>query len=102
MDLRDTLLTLFRAKDYVPMREEEIIAVLKLNPAQSKKARTRLKRMLEHGEIARLKKDRLCIPNDADLVSSKIMFRLSGSAIFIPDDPRIIQKPSWPNRPTRE
>ncbi len=85
MDLRDTLLTLFRAKDYVPMRQEEILAVLQLNPAQTKKARALLKRMLENGEIARLKKDRLCIPNDADLVSGKIMFRQSGSAILIPE-----------------
>jgi len=41
--------------------------------------------MLEQGEIARLKKDRLCIPEDADLVSGRLIFRQSGSAILIPD-----------------
>jgi ribonuclease R len=85
MDLRKKLLQLFGAKDYVPMRRMEIITVLKLDKDQIKKTHTLLDQMLEQGEIARLKKDRLCIPEDADLVSGRIIFRQSGSAILIPD-----------------
>ncbi len=85
MDLRQKLLKLFGAKDYVPMRRMEIITVLKLDKDDTKKAHTLLDQMLERGEIARLKKDRLCIPEDADLVSGRIIFRQSGSAILIPD-----------------
>jgi Exoribonuclease R len=41
--------------------------------------------MLDRGEVARVKKDRLCIPEDADLVSGRILFRQSGPATLIPD-----------------
>ncbi|WP_269525460.1 ribonuclease R family protein [Coraliomargarita parva] len=85
MDLRDTLLTLLKAPDYVPLRREEIIAVLKLNRDEAKKAHQLIDRMLEQGEIAYLKKNRLCIPKDADLISGKIIFRQSGSGFILPD-----------------
>lgn len=85
MELRQKILKLFRDKDYVPMRRTEIIAVLKLQKDQSNKVHVLIDQMLELGEIACLKKDRLCIPEDADLVSGRIIFRQSGSAILIPD-----------------
>ena len=85
MELRQKILKLFRDKDYVPMRRTEIIAVLKLQKDQSNKVHVLIDQMLELGEIACLKKDQLCIPEDADLVSGRIIFRQSGSAILIPD-----------------
>ena len=85
MNLRQKLLKLLGAKDYVPMRRMEIISVLKFDQDATKEAHTLLDKMLEQGEIARLKKDRLCIPEDADLVSGRLIFRQSGSAILIPD-----------------
>ncbi len=85
MDLRQKLLTLFGAKDYIPLRREEILTVLKLDKTETKDAHNLLDQMLERGEIARLKKDRLCIPEDADLVSGRILFRQSGAATLIPD-----------------
>lgn len=91
MDLRQTIFKLCSAKDYIPLRREEIIAVLKLNPDEIKKAHSLFDQMLERGEIARLKKDKLCIPEDADLVSGRILFRQSGVATIIPDS-----KPSTP------
>jgi len=86
MSLRDSLLTLLHSPDYVPLRREEILAVLKLDKDKTKKAHRLIDEMLEKGEIARLKKNRLCIPEDADLVSGRIMFRQSGSAILIPEN----------------
>ena len=56
MDLRQKLLKLFGAKDYVPMRRMEIISVLKFDQDATKEAHTLLDKMLEQGEIARLKK----------------------------------------------
>ena len=85
MDLRQKLLKLLGAKDYIPMRRMEIITDLKLDQDATKEAHALLDKMLEQGEIARLKKDRLCIPEDADLVSGRLIFRQSGSAILIPD-----------------
>jgi ribonuclease R len=85
MDLRQKLLKLLGAKDYIPMRRMEIITDLKLDQDATKEAHALFDKMLEQGEIARLKKDRLCIPEDADLVSGRLIFRQSGSAILIPD-----------------
>lgn len=85
MELRSQLLKLFGAKDYVPLRRQEIISVLRLSPDDAKEANSLIDKMLEGGEIARLKKDRLCIPEDADLVSGRILFRQSGAATLIPD-----------------
>ena len=85
MNLRQKLLKLLGAKDYVPMRRMEIISVLKFDQDATKEAHTLLDKMLEQGEFDRLKKDRLCIPEDADLVSGRLIFRQSGSAILIPD-----------------
>ncbi len=94
MELRPQLLQLFRTKDYVPMRREEIFAVLKLGAKEIKGAHSLLDQMLERGEIARLKKDKLCIPDDADLVSGRIMFRQNGAATLIPES--TTGKPSGP------
>jgi ribonuclease R len=85
MELRQKLLKLIGAKDYIPMRRMELITELKLDEDDTKSAHALLDQMLERGEIARLKKDRLCIPEDADLVSGRLIFRQSGSAILIPD-----------------
>jgi ribonuclease R len=85
MELRPQLLQLLRTKDYVPMRREAIFAVLKLSPKEIKKGHRLLDEMLERGELARLKKDKLCIPDDADLVSGRIMFRQNGAATLIPE-----------------
>ncbi|MEO0510282.1 MAG: RNB domain-containing ribonuclease [Verrucomicrobiota bacterium] len=85
MEIRQKLLQLFGAKDYVPMRRMEIVSVLKLNKDQTRQLHSLLDDMLERGEIAKVKKDRLCIPKDADLVSGRIVFKQSGSATLLPD-----------------
>jgi ribonuclease R len=85
MELRTKLLKLFRAKDYMPLRREEILAVLKLSPKDINDANYLLDQMLERGEIAILKKNKLCIPDDADLVSGRILFRQNGAATLIPE-----------------
>lgn len=84
-DLRQKLLQLLGAKDYVPMRRMEIVNVLRLNQDDTKRFHTLLDEMLERGEIARIKKDRICIPEQADLISGRIVFRQSGSATLLPD-----------------
>ncbi|MEM1222327.1 MAG: RNB domain-containing ribonuclease [Verrucomicrobiota bacterium] len=85
MELRQKILTLIGNEEYIPLRAEEICAVLKLNRDDAKQALSLIESMLEHGQIAKLKKDRLCIPEDADLVSGRILFRQNGAASLIPD-----------------
>ncbi|MEM8868194.1 MAG: hypothetical protein AAGC73_07995 [Verrucomicrobiota bacterium] len=85
MELRQKILKLLGDAEYIPLRAEEICVVLKLDQDETKKALGLLKSMLEHGQIAQLKKDRLCITQDADLVSGRILFRQNGAATLIPD-----------------
>lgn len=85
LPLHTQLLTVLRASDYVPMQRDALIALLKLNPPDVTHAQRLLDQMLESGEIARLKKDKLCIPDDADLVSGRILFRQNGAATLMPD-----------------
>lgn len=85
MDVRRALLKLLRAPDYVPMREEALLAVLRLNLDKLKQARKLIRSMVGKGELVHVKKDRLCIPSDADLVNGYIHFRQSGSAFIIPE-----------------
>ncbi len=85
MELRQKLLSLLGAEDYVPMRRMEIVNTLRLNQDQTKALHQLLDELLDRGEIARVKKDRLCISQDADLVSGRILFRQSGAATLIPD-----------------
>ncbi len=94
MELRPQLLQLLRTKDYVPMRREEIFAILKIGSKEIAGAHSLLDEMLERGEVARLKKDKICIPDDADLVSGRIMFRQNGAATLIPES--TTGKPSGP------
>ena len=84
MDIRQKLLTLLNASDYIPMREEEVLTSLKLGEDQMKRAARILAEMCATGEIARIEKNRLCISREADLVSGQIHFRQSGSAFVIP------------------
>lgn len=84
-DLRQKLLRLLGAKDYIPLRRMEIVSVLKLDKEETKQLHALLDGMLERGEIARIKKDRICIPEQADLISGRILFRQSGSATLMPD-----------------
>ena len=65
MDLRKKKNALIKAPDYLPLRQEEIIAVLKLNKDAARRARKIIHALLESGEIARIKKDRLCLSDDA-------------------------------------
>jgi hypothetical protein len=42
-------------------------------------------RLLKQGIIVRVKKNRLCLPQDANLVTGRIHFRQSGTAVLIAD-----------------
>ena len=94
MEIRKRILSLLGSEDYVPIRREEIAKALNLRGAEREEALELIDAMLKRGELARLKKDRICIPEDADLVSGRILFRQSGQATLIPD--------AQPGTPTME
>ena len=84
MKLDDALQAHVASPDYVPARIDELAKALRLN---SKADRNRLSRLVSHrihnGTLAKIKKERICLPRDADLVGGTISFRQSGSALII-------------------
>ncbi len=82
MLLRDKILQHMRRSDYVPARRNELVQALSLSRKEEKEFDTEIETLLTRGYIARIKKNRLCIPQDANLVSGTIHFRQSGSAIL--------------------
>lgn len=92
MTSADRITHLLRRKDYIPMAKEEIVSRL----AGKKKEKTDLEKaiieLLRTGDIVKIKKDRLVLPNDANLAIGRLVMRQSGSALLILD-PKEGQKP---------
>jgi ribonuclease R len=85
MNLRDRLLQLLRRPDYVPLTGREIGAKLGLPKKELRTLESEIHALLGQGTVVRIKGDRLCLPKDADLVTGKIIFRPSGSALVVPE-----------------
>ena len=80
MELKDSILELMRRKDYVPLRLDELYKALGGGGKVFSRLKKVVPRMVRDGEIAQVKRDRYCLPADANLVSGKIVFRSGGSA----------------------
>jgi ribonuclease R len=85
MKLRERLLTLLRAPDYVPLAEPELARTLGLARKERDSLGFEIRQLLGAGEIVRIKQDRFCLPRDADLLTGRIQFRQGGSAYVIPE-----------------
>lgn len=76
-----------RRKDYSPLRLDELHKALGGDGKLFRKLKKILPRMVRAGTIAQVKRDRYCLPSDADLVSGRLLFRSGGSAKLLPDTP---------------
>ncbi len=84
MKLRERLISLMQSEQYVPMDKKEILSNLDLSKKDSRKLDYELRLLLSSGDVIRIKGDRFCMTRDADLVTGKILFRQTGSAMVIP------------------
>jgi ribonuclease R len=85
MKLRDQIIKLIRRADYVPLDARGLEKNLQLQKRDRGKLELAIKKLLNAGQVVRIKRDRYCLPSDADLVTGRINFRQSGSAILVPD-----------------
>lgn len=85
MQLHERLLAFLRAPDYVPLDEPGIARALGLSRKERGSLAFEARRLLASGGIVRIKRDRLCLPRDANLVTGRILFRQGGSAYVIPE-----------------
>lgn len=85
MSFSDSLLTLLGRADYAPLRPDALAERLGVPPAKREAFQTELDQLLQSGRIIALKKGRLALPEDADLIVGTIRFRAAGSADVHPD-----------------
>ena len=85
MHLKNKILDLLSSPDYIPLNRETITHKLKLNKTQARELKDVLRKLLEKGTLAKVKKDCYIIPKDANLISGTIYFKSNGSARLRPD-----------------
>ena len=87
-NVEELLHSLLLSQDYVPARIDEIATILELSSKRELSQLQKIvhKRIIE-GSLAKVKKERLCLPKDADLVGGTINFRQSGSAVITVEIP---------------
>lgn len=86
MNLRDRLIQRLRRPDYVPEPATVLAGKLGVARRERRKLEQELRALETEGVIVRVKSDRYCIPSDADLLTGRLTFRQSGSALLIPEN----------------
>jgi ribonuclease R len=85
MNFRDKILQHLSHKNYTPVSSDQLARQLHLNSKDRRKFAHEVRQLLRAGAIVAVKGDRLCLPKEADLVTGRISFRATGSAIVIPE-----------------
>ena len=85
MNISERLFAHLSRRNYVPAPADAIIKEWRLNPKQRRAFNTEVGELVRSGRITLIKKDRLCLPREADLVTGTINFRQKGSAMVAPE-----------------
>jgi len=91
LNYQESIFELLGESDYVPLNAKAIAHRLNLKGKQHSRLRKDLDQLHRNGRIVRIKRDRYCLPSDADLLTGIIQFRQSGAAIL-----RVEAKPGRP------
>ena len=82
---QDRLLEQLGGRHYVPISAEALAKHWHLNTKDRRRFSQEVRDLIRTGRIVLVKGDRLCLPQEADLVTGRISFRQTGSAIVIPE-----------------
>ena len=85
MNFRERILSHLSEPSYVPVSCETLAKHWRLKSKERPKLAREISVLVKGGSIVLVKGDRLCLPKIADLVTGKISFRQSGSAIVFPE-----------------
>jgi ribonuclease R len=83
LDLAEKVLRLLAATAYQPLNKTDLAKRLGVDLAERANFRRLLRRLETEGKIARIKKDRYVLPQEADLVTGIIQFHPQGFAFVI-------------------
>ncbi|MCC5834705.1 MAG: RNB domain-containing ribonuclease [Opitutales bacterium] len=79
------LISLLKDRTYIPLPIERLAEKLEVGEDEFADFKNEVQQHLRQGTLVKLKKNRICLPRDADLVTGIIQFRQSGSALLRPD-----------------
>ncbi|HVU17238.1 MAG TPA: RNB domain-containing ribonuclease [Candidatus Didemnitutus sp.] len=85
MNFEQRLLQYLRQPDYVPAPADAVARHWRLKTKDRRRFFAEINRLVHDGRIVLVKGNRLCLPQTADLVTGRIQFRQSGSAIVFPE-----------------
>ena len=85
MNFRERLLQHLNQRNYVPAAADAIAKQWRLQQKDRRKFNQIVNELVHAGQVVLVKGDRLCIPQEADLVTGRISFRQSGSAQVFPE-----------------
>src|SRR6266480_7502419 len=86
-DLRSEILRLIREPKYRPLNKIEIADALGYGAAQRNEVRHALRDLEQEGEIARIRKNRYVLPDEADLVTGTLSVHEAGYAFLTDEKP---------------
>jgi ribonuclease R len=86
-DLRTEILNLLRQPKYRPLDKKEIADALSYSAARRNEVRRGLRDLEQAGEIARIRKNRYVLPDQADLVTGTLTVHEAGYAFLADEKP---------------
>ncbi len=84
MNYSERIISQLTERSYVPVSVETLAKQWRLKTKERTLLSKEMRALVQSGRIVLVKGDRLCLPKEADLVTGKISFRQSGSAIVFP------------------
>jgi len=85
-ELKDKIQQLLADPQYRPSRQSELIKLLKLPSHRQGEVRRVLSQLINEGKIVRVRKDRLVLPAEADLVTGRLIMNERGFGFVVPED----------------
>jgi len=79
------LLEILKDPEYIPLTIDRLAEKMNIPQEQFTAFKREVSQHLRQGTLVKLKKNRVCLPRDADLITGKVQFRQSGSATLYPD-----------------
>ncbi len=85
--LKQRIQNLLSSPGYRPMRVSEIVGSLKLPPSERGQVRRIMDHLLQQGSVVHVRKDRIVLPSEANLVTGRLQMNERGFGFVIPESP---------------
>jgi len=79
------ILEVLKDPEYIPLSVDRLAQRMEIPEKDFTSFKREVSQHLRQGTLVRLKKNRVCLPRDADLITGQVRFRQSGSATLYPD-----------------